>query len=73
MTLAIARMHLDLHLFADDSNLFFPIRNYMNLKKLSIKNLKHVNIWLSANKLSLNIDKSNFILFHPPQKKLKLQ
>ena len=27
-----------------------------------------VNNWLKANKLTLNIDKSAFLLFHPPQK-----
>ena len=27
--------------------------------------------WLSANKLSLNVTKSSFILFHPPQKRVK--
>ena len=30
----------------------------------------NVNEWLCANKLSLNLEKTNFILFHPPQKKL---
>ncbi len=29
-----------------------------------------VHDWLCANKLLLIIDKSNFVLFHPPQKKL---
>ena len=33
--------------------------------------LINVHTWLSANKLSLNIEKSNFIIFHPPQKKLQ--
>ena len=32
--------------------------------------LSHVSNWLNANKLSLNISKSSFILFHPPQKKV---
>ncbi|EDO28564.1 predicted protein, partial [Nematostella vectensis] len=32
------------------------------------ENLLHVSSWLAANKLSLNIDKTNFIIFHPPQK-----
>ena len=27
-----------------------------------------VSDWLMANKVSLNIDKTNFIIFHPPQK-----
>ncbi|EDO29739.1 predicted protein, partial [Nematostella vectensis] len=32
------------------------------------ENLLHVSSWFAANKLSLNIDKTNFIIFHPPQK-----
>ena len=32
--------------------------------------LKAVNAWLICNKLSLNIEKSSFVIFHPPQKKL---
>ena len=31
--------------------------------------LQHVNEWLCANKLSLNADKSSFVIFHHPQKK----
>ena len=33
--------------------------------------LINIHTWLCANKLSINIEKSNFILFHPPQKKLQ--
>ena len=32
--------------------------------------LSHVETWLNTKKLSLNISKSNFVLFHPPQKKV---
>lgn len=32
--------------------------------------LECVNVWLSANKLSLNTEKTSFVIFHPPQKKL---
>ena len=32
--------------------------------------LLHIHTWLSANKSSLNIDKSNVVIFHPPQRKL---
>ena len=32
--------------------------------------LIRVNSWLCANKLSLNIEKSSFVMFHPPQGKL---
>ena len=33
--------------------------------------LINIHTWLSANKLSLNIEKSNYILSHPPQKRLQ--
>ena len=31
------------------------------------KNLRYVKKWLDANKLALNLDKTNFVLFHSPQ------
>ena len=52
---------LNTHLFADDSNLF-------TLTKVLNQELIKVNNWLSVNKLSLNIEKSNFVIFHPHQK-----
>ena len=61
---------LDLHLFADDSNLFFCHKSLVWLEKISNTELAHVETWLNTNKLSLNISKSNFVLFHPPQKKV---
>ena len=50
---------------------FFSHKKLQELEIIVNEELKHVNTWLCANKLSLNIDKSNFILFHPPQKKVK--
>jgi hypothetical protein len=44
---------------------------------LSARKVRNINIelikvhtWLCANKLSLNIEKSNFVIFHPPQRKI---
>ena len=34
------------------------------------KELKKVKLWLDSNKLALNVDKTNFVLFHSPRKKL---
>ena len=34
--------------------------------------LEHVQTLFFTNKLSLNIDKSNYVLFHPPQKKVNI-
>ena len=61
---------LDLHLFADDSNLFFGHKSLVCLEKIINTELAHVETWLNTNKLSLNISKSNFVIFHPPQKKV---
>ena len=35
--------------------------------------LNNIHIWLCSNKLSLNVEKSNFVIFHAPQKKLECQ
>ena len=46
-----------------------------NLKTLeSIVNTEPDNVcdWLSANKLTLNIDKSNFVIFNRHQRKIKI-
>ena len=40
------------------------------LQKTINKHLKRVEKWLDANKLALNIDKTNFVLFPSNQKKV---
>ena len=32
--------------------------------------LDKINTWLCVNKISLNVEKSNFVLFHPIQRKI---
>jgi len=59
----------DFHIFADDTNLFSSDRSLLNLESAINKTLPCIFNWLVANKLSLNIKKTNFIIFHPPQKK----
>ena len=61
---------LDFHLFADDSNLFYKHKNLLTLQNDLNNELKNVHIWLCSNRISLNIEKSNFVIFHPPQKKI---
>ena len=61
---------LDFHLFADDANLFYTHKHLKVLKSKVNNEIVNIHTWLSANKLSLNIDKSNFIIFYPPQRKL---
>ena len=61
---------LDFHLFADDSNIFHTDKRLSGLESCINSQLTSVNTWLCANKLSLNINKSNFIIFHPIQKQI---
>ena len=61
---------LEFHLFADDANLFYTNNNLQELEEKVNKELIHVQNWLCANKLTHSIEKSNFLIFHPPQKKL---
>jgi hypothetical protein len=58
-----------IHLFADDSNLFYAGKSLLELESLINAELKLLDSWLCSNKLSLNISKSSFVIFHPSQKK----
>ena len=50
---------------------FVSTRTFQILKKTINNELCKVHTWLCANRLSLNIDKSNFVIFHPPQKNVQ--
>ena len=52
------------YLFADDTNIYYECNDLPNLIKVVNKELRSVKKWLDANKLSLNIDKTNYIIFH---------
>ena len=58
------------YLFADDTSIIVANNNLKELKSLVNRKLGNVNEWLKANKLSLNIKKSNFVIFRPRQKNM---
>ena len=58
------------HLFADDSNFFLSNKNIRVLEDNANSALIEVSEWLNTNKLSLNVEKSNHVIFHPPQQKV---
>ena len=58
------------YLFADDTSIILANNNLKGLKTLVNRELGNVNEWLKANKLSLNIKKSNFVIFRPRQKNM---
>ena len=49
---------------------FYSSRDLISLQKVMNRELKKVKKWLDANQLTLNIDKTNFVIFHSLQKKL---
>ena len=55
---------LSFYLFADDTNIYFESDNLATLAKKVNNELRKVKSWLNCNKLALNSDKTNFILFH---------
>ena len=57
----------EMHLFADDCNLLYSHKDINELEKLTNTHLSKIHLWLSSNELTLNIDKTNFVIFHPTQ------
>ena len=53
-------------MYADDTTLFFGV-----ISEVTINNeLSKISEWLSSNKLSLNIKKTKFMVFHTPQRRV---
>ena len=59
-----------IHHFADDTNVLCSDKNPELLKKKVNIDLKLIFQWLCANRLSLNVTKTEFILFKPPRSQL---
>ena len=60
----------DFYLFADDTNLLYAEKDLNKLEVIVNEELLKLCEWLNSNKLSLNVSKSNFVIFHPYQRKL---
>ena len=59
------------HHFADDTNLLCLSNSINKLNKLVNTDLKHLVNWLNAKKISLNIKKTEMVIFKSNQKKFK--
>ena len=59
-----ASKRLTFYLFADDTNIYHESQDFANLTKTVNKELRLVKKWLDANKLSLNTEKTNYVIFH---------
>ena len=62
---------LDFYLFADDTNIYYEAESPEKLESIINKELKQLHTWLIVNRLSLNIEKTNFVVFHPYNKPLR--
>ena len=65
-----ASKKLTFYLFADDTNIYYESKDLSNLIKIVNRELRLVKKCLDANKLSSNIDMTNYILFHSSSVKI---
>ena len=54
---------LNIILFADDTGIFYSTRNIVDIACTVNNELEKLDIWFRVNKLSLNVNKTNFIIF----------
>ena len=64
---------LNIYLLADDTNIYYENENLAQMEKIINLELKKLSMQLQINGLSLNIGKTNFVVFHPINKPLKYQ
>ena len=67
---------LNFFLFADDTSTLLTSKNIQEIENIYKKELSAVAEWLNANKLTLNVKKSNLILFRnnkKPAENLKIK
>ena len=59
-------------MYADDTTIYFNPEDFdfYNTEKHIKAELEKVNTWLKLNKLSLNVQKTKFMVFHRKQKKV---
>ena len=57
-----------MHHFADDTNLLYLGKSIKKLNKLVNYDLKNLLYWLNANKISLNVKKTELVIFKSKRK-----
>ena len=62
---------LKFFLFAHDTNIYFEADDMLKVEKVVNNELKKLYLWVNVNRLSLNVSKTNYIIFHPYNKPLK--
>ena len=58
-------------LYADDTSVLLSGKDYITLVKLLTLELDKLSVWLKANKLSLNVQKTYYMIFHRARIKIE--
>ena len=61
---------MQFYVFVDDTSIYFDSDNLFNLQTIINRELNKIRKWLEANRLALNIDKTNYVIFHSPTNKV---
>ena len=61
-----------IRLFADDTNIFIEHSNMQSLMDNAKVIVEYLDNWFKANKLTLNINKTNFMIFTTDSKRSKI-
>ena len=61
---------LTFYLFADDTNIYLSSPDLIKLQKTMNRELRKIRKWLAANRLALNIEKTNYVIFHSSNRKI---
>ena len=61
---------LNFYLFADDTNLLYADKSLKSLESVVNSELVKLYNWLTGNKLTLNVKKSNYVIFRPYKKRI---
>ena len=59
-----------IHHFADDTNILYASNSLKDINKKINRDLKSIAEWLKANKISLNLGKTELVLFRSKDKKI---
>ena len=65
-----AVVHSKVHHFADDTNFLYASHSLKNLNKTVNFDLSNLGQWLRANKISLNVNKTEIVVFRSPAKQI---
>ena len=57
-------------LFADDTSIFYSHSNAIQLFSILNEELRKVDAWMKSNRLSVNIKKTNYVIFKSKQKRV---